>query len=268
MKYNLITKSLFRRRWILLFRSFFITGLLSSLYMSAIAQDESEDTYNSSKGVHFGFNAGAAYSKIININTIIISEPYFNKTDYRLWDNWKPRYPHVGAFIDYNVASWFYVSAELGYDDEGGNVRFHNSMDYNYAMDFNYQYINVIPMIGVRPLNWLYFAVGAQYGLNVAENQIYFKTLPGPGYEPAFGTDPEQQQQLRNVLKGKDEFGATAVLGFIVWNKFGIETRYHRGTKNVVEVEDNSYNFVPQQCLTYSVELLLTYRLPLHSNNK
>jgi hypothetical protein len=226
-----------------------------------------ETTFAQDGNIAFGLDAGTGKSKISNINTVILSEPYF--LNYHLYNNWKWGYPHAGAFVDVKLpVEPFFVFAEISYDAEAGSLYFTNSYQYNYTMNFNYQYINLTPMIGVDPEigtnSTLRVAAGIQYGLNATENQITFKSQSSPGYQPAFGTDLEQQQQLRNVLKGKDEFGLVGSIG-ATFKEFGLEARGHLGTKNVVDVEDNSYNFVPQHCITYAVELLVSYRLPLSS---
>ena len=54
---------------------------------------------------------------------------------------------------------------------------------------------------------------GPQIGINLSPENIVY-TSGGPGKLPAFGTDLQQQQQIRNVLKGKNNFGINFHLGY------------------------------------------------------
>lgn len=241
------------------------TFLFCSIYQVSKAQVD-----NTEEGKFFiGINAGATYSNISRLNTVILSEPYF--TGYRLWDSWTVRYPHIGGFVRYNLpGSGFFVHAELGFADQGGHLHFVNDKQLYYNMNFNYQYINAVPMVGYHFSNWFHAALGLQYGFNVTEDQLYYSSDYSPGYMGGFGTDGEQQQQLRNVLKGKNDFGFTASIGgaLPLIEGLGWEARGHLGTKNVLDVADNSYNFDrTQSCRTYTGEFMFTYQIPFPHHN-
>lgn len=80
-------------------------------------------------------------------------------------------------------------------------------------------------------------------GINVAPRDIVYNSW-GTGVLPAFGTDLEQQQQLRNVLLGKNNFGLAVDLGYTIGSLVKLGARYYWSATNAVETEANSYNFI------------------------
>src|ERR1700722_4802443 len=91
----------------------------------------------------FGFKTGANYSDISNLSTIILSEPYF--IDYNIKET--ARYGwHLGIFYEYRLESKkMAFQTEIMYSRQGGNVEFDNyQKDFNYKMQFAYQYINLV----------------------------------------------------------------------------------------------------------------------------
>lgn len=80
-------------------------------------------------------------------------------------------------------------------------------------------------------------------GINVAPRDIVYNSWE-TGVLPAFGTDLEQQQQLRNVLLGKNNFGLAVDLGYTIGSLVKLGARYYWSATNAVETEANSYNFI------------------------
>lgn len=62
--------------------------------------------------------------------------------------------------------------------------------------------------------------------------------------QPAFGTDLEQQQQLRNVLLGRNNFGLAVDVAYNIGTLIKVGARYYYSATNAVETEANSYNFI------------------------
>ena len=191
----------------------------------------------------FGFKAGANYSKVSNLSTIILSEPYF--LNYSIKETGRYGW-HLGIFYDYRLEnSRLGFQSEIMYSKQGGNVVFNNyEKDFNYKMEFAYQYMNIVGLAKWYPFESK-FSVGAGpfLGINVATRNIKY-TSWGKGRDPAFGTDLEQQQQLRNVLLGKNNFGLAVDLGFDVNSLVKIGGRYYWSSTNTVETQANSYNFI------------------------
>lgn len=193
----------------------------------------------------FGFKAGANYSNVSNLSTIILSEPYF--INYKIKETGRYGW-HLGIYYEYKLENnKLAFQSEIMYSRQGGNVVFNNyEKDFNYKMEFAYQYVNIVSMAKWFPFaNKLGLSLGAGpfLGINVAPRNIIY-TSWGKGKDPAFGTDLEQQQQLRNVLMGKNNFGLAVDLAYDIGNLIKVNARYYWSATNTVETEANSYNFI------------------------
>lgn len=201
-------------------------------------------------GVRISIKSGALYSGINNLETTILSEPYF--INYSLKD--KKKFGYTGGFgvnweLKNSIAS---LNLDILYAQQGSELLFNNmEKDFNYKMQFNYQYLNFPLMLKVYPfekvhdgLHGFNVGIGPQLGLNLTSGKIIY-TSGGPGKLPAFGSDLEQQQQLRNVLKGKNNFGVNFHLGYdFVGAGLNLAFQYHYGLTDIVKTEANAFNFI------------------------
>jgi hypothetical protein len=206
-------------------------------------------------GIRLHLIGGANYSYISNLQTTILSEPYF--TGYTL--NGKHRYGfNAGAGMTAELKrSIFAIGFDVLYSQQGSELDFQNTVeDFYYTMRFDYAFINLPLVVKCYPfekthdgLHGFNVGVGVQVGFNIAAENIKY-TSGGPGYQPAFGTDLQEQQQLRNVLKGKNNTGILLCLGYDIPN-IGIDfsARYHFGLSDVVETTPNGYNFIENKNL-------------------
>jgi len=242
---------------------FLFTYFILTFSASARAQNVGPST----GPLYVGLIGGANYSNISKVDKIIISEPYF--INYNL----KNEYVYGeegGVFFDYKLdADHWSLNGEVVYSAQGTTLSFSNSQDFNYTMKFNYQFVNIQPKIDYYILtsssttNYTSFHVGLglKFGYNTAPYNIVY-TSSGTGKLPAFGTDLEQQQQLRNVLYGENNLGFVVATGF-QFSSFEIELRAFRGLKNIVEVQPNSYNFIQQDNHNNTFEGVLKYYINL-----
>ena len=191
----------------------------------------------------FGLKTGGNYSSVSNLSTIILSEPYF--INYKIKETGRYGW-HLGIFYEYKLENnKLGFQSEIMYSRQGGNVVFNNyEKDFNYKMDFAYQYMNIVGLA-----KWFPFAgrvslgAGPFLGINVAPRNILY-TSWGAGKVASFGTDLEQQQQLRNVLMGKNNFGLAVDLAYDIGSLLKVGARYYWSSTNTVETEANSYNFI------------------------
>jgi hypothetical protein len=192
---------------------------------------------------HFGFKAGANYSKISNLSTIILSEPYF--INYSIKESGRFGW-HLGIFYEYNLEETpVAFQSEIQYSRQGGNVEFSNfEKDFHYKMEFAYQYINIVSVAKWFPWSGnVGLGAGPFLGINVATRNIRYKSW-GDGKLDAFGTDLQQQQQLQNVLRGKNNFGLAVDASWDITDNVKIGGRYYWSATNAVETQANSYNFI------------------------
>jgi hypothetical protein len=191
----------------------------------------------------FGFKTGGDYSKVSNLSTIILSEPYF--LNYSIKETGRYGW-NLGIFYDYRLEdARLGFQSEIMYSRQGGNVVFNNyEKDFNYKMEFAYQYINIVGLAKWFPFEKKFsLGAGPFLGINVATRNIKY-TSWGKGRDPAFGTDLEQQQQLRNVLLGKNNFGLAVDMEYEITQMVKVGGRYYWSGTNTVETQANSYNFI------------------------
>jgi hypothetical protein len=192
----------------------------------------------------FGGRAGANYSKISNLSTIILSEPYF--LNYTIKESSRIGW-HLGIFYEYKLEDErLGFDTEIMYSTQGGNVEFSNiEKDFNYKMEFGYQYINIVGLAKWFPYSGkVGLGAGPFFGINVATRNIKYKSW-GEGKQDAFGTDLQQEQQLRNVLRGKNNFGLALDATYDINEIIKIGGRWYWSATNAVETQSNSYNFIP-----------------------
>jgi len=191
----------------------------------------------------FGFKAGANYSQVSNLSTIILSEPYF--LNYSIKETSRIGW-HLGIYYDYRLENErLGFQSEIMFSTQGGNVEFNNyEKDFNYKMEFAYQYVNIVGLAKWFPWSGNFsLGAGPYLGINVATRNIKYKSW-GTGKEEAFGTDLQQQQQLRNVLRGKNNFGLALDAAYDISDMVKVGGRWYWSATNTVETQANSYNFI------------------------
>lgn len=213
---------------------------------------------NNESVLNYGMKAGLNRSFVSGLQTTILSEPYF--INYTL--EGKPKFGGAaGAFLNYRFKDALALQTDVMYSQQGSDLLFNNiQKDFHYKTQFNYQFVNISGQIKMYPLaltdvarnnqeSFLYgffVGVGPQWGLNVAPENIKY-TSGGAGRLESFGSDLQQQQQLRNVLKGRTNFGASLAMGYEMdRTNWGLvfEVRYFAGVSDVLETQANSYNFI------------------------
>lgn len=214
-------------------------------------------------GIRLSIKGGALYSEINDLETTILSEPFF--INYAL--NKEQKFGYTGGFgLNWELKnSILALNLDVLYALQSSDLVFENfEKDFNYRMQFKYQYLNFPLLIKVYPfekvhdgLHGLNVGVGSRFGLNLSPYNLIY-TSEGPGKLPAFGSDLEQQQQLRNVLKGQNNFGLSFHLGYEIVNAgLNFELEYHYGLTDVVRTEANAYNFIENKNTCNTIQFTL-----------
>jgi len=230
-------------------RKFFLAiCFLMTLGSTVSAQDDEG-------AITYGLKLGATYASISGLETTILSErdKFRNFTLEK-----KPRFGWAGGmFLNYRFHPIVALHAEVMYARQGSNLVFNNTVyrtdttHFNYKIQFRYQYLNVLGLMkfypwGNRENGWnrLSIGVGPQLGFNLASQNIIY-TSGGTGKDSLFGPDSQIQQQLRNVLKGKSDFGFLVGLGYEFQNiGLTIDARYQMAVTDAVETLANPYKFI------------------------
>ena len=71
----------------------------------------------------------------------------------------------------------------------------------------------------------------------------------------------QQEQQLKNVLRGKNNFGLVLDAAYDITNYLKVGARYYWSGTSVVETQANSYNFVPFKTTNTVWELSVAWSL-------
>ncbi|MGG9972494.1 hypothetical protein ACQ33O_11930 [Ferruginibacter sp. SUN002] len=256
-------------------------SILFLLQLPALSQGirNPEVAANESRySVNYGLRLGYVYkSKISGLGSTILSEPFF--FNYTMQE--VPKNGWAGsAYVSFRRLEALALHAEIGYAQQGAMLKYRTTeesgKDFYYDMDFNYQYININGMIKIYPLTAIkpkdenvfygfYVGGGPQVGLNVAPQNIVYKS-GGKDRLPAFGSDLEQQQQIRNVLKGKTNFGFNVVVGHEFRNSgLSLEARYFIGLTDVVETQPNSYNFIENKNVNKAFQFTLGWDFSIYN---
>ncbi len=218
-------------------------------------------------GVRISLKGGILNSTIKGLETTVLSEPFF--LNYTLSN--KKVTGFTGGFgINYEIKnSIASINLDVLYAQQGTELLFNNTeKNFNYRMQFNYSYINFPILLKLYPfeksqdgLHGINVGVGPQIGINLSPENIVY-TSGGPGKLPAFGTDLQQQQQIRNVLKGKNNFGINFHLGYDFRGRgFNVDLQYHYGLTDVVRTEANAYNFIENKNTNQVIRLCLSWEL-------
>lgn len=208
----------------------------------------------------FGLKSGGNYSQVSNLSTIILSEPYF--INYSISESGRFGW-HLGIFYEYKFEeSPLGFQSEIMYSRQGGNVDFSNyEKDFHYKMEFAYQYTNIVGLAKWYPGHRKFsFGAGPFLGINVATRNIKYESW-GTGKEEAFGTDLQQQQQLQNVLRGKNNFGLAVDAAFDLNYFLKLGARWYYSATNTVETQANSYNFITAKNNNTVMELSVAFGL-------
>jgi opacity protein-like surface antigen len=213
------------------------------------------------KNLMFGFKTGAAYSGISNTGAMIVSETYYS--GYSLTE--EDRFGALaGFFVNYKFeGSSMAIQPELSYVQMGGLLNYSDVNGLDYAIDFKYNYIRLNFLAKVYIVDGFHAFAGPGLALNVTPANIFYTS----NHEDLYGPDIQTQQQLRNVLKGKSDFGLCAGLGYEFKRGLTIEAAYTFGLSDVIETQVNSYKFVENDNRSHSVQLTIGYAFASDSRN-
>lgn len=264
--------------------------LLNGIAFTARAQETSE--------LHWGIKLGTNSTWIKGLETTILSEPYF--LSYNL--DARPVFPFqkfpdkaisnksidkktyfpliAGGYVNYRFDNVLGFEGGAYFSQQRSYLVFQNfEKDFNYKIDFNYSYINIPFVFNFYPagnkfdknLERLSIDLGLEAGLNVGSENIKYQSW-GLGVLPEFGTDLEQQQQLRNVLKGRSLLNFMGGLsyrfpGYKKGSRFSIGTHFVYSASDAVETQANSYDFTENRNNNYRVQFTLGFSFAKFDNN-
>ncbi|MDR2138495.1 MAG: PorT family protein [Tannerella sp.] len=204
----------------------------------------------------FGINAGATYGSVANVPEILVSEDYYSGfilSDKDLWG------AGAGIFVNYKYpGSCFAVQPEISYTQLNTRLNYSDVYDYLYDVNFKYSFVNIACLLKVYPVAGLNIGVGPQVGFNLTPNEILFSS----NGEAQFGPNAVQEQNLRTVLKGKNDFSIGLTLGYEFKFGLGIDARYYFGLSDLVETQVNGYKFIENSNRSHSLWINVCWAFP------
>ena len=106
----------------------------------------------------------------------------------------------------------------------------------------------------------LYLGTGPRLGFNLTPGGLYY-TSNG---EELYGPDIRIQQQMRDVLKGRDNFSFGVGMGYDFANGVSVGARYYHGISDVLTTEVNNFNFIENRNTGRIFQVSLGYSFPYH----
>lgn len=233
-----------------------MTLLLLGLSVQLFAQLPDDEYF-------FGFKAGGTYSNIDEIKTTLI-RPVHPEATYNTFI--VPRFgATAGMFFYYKFrgGSFLAIQPEIMFSMEGGDFKYDDVNGLEYQIQFRYEYLNITPQFKIYPLaeygdaiSGFHIGIAPQIGVNLASTNIFYTSNT-----EVIGQDLQIQQNLREVLKGKNNFSLGLSVGVEIGRLF-FEGRWNIGFTDVIETQANGYYFIENKNRSQSYLLTMAYAIP------
>ena len=148
--------------------------------------------------LRFGLTVGGVNTSISDLSKVLVSESYY--TGYTFKNN--PQWGFTGGvFVNYKFTeSVSAIYSELSYSPLTTVLHYSDINDFEYDFKVQYQFISIELWYRAYVFKGLYLGTGPRVGFNLTPGGLFY-TSNG---EDLFGPDIRIQQQMRDVLKGRD----------------------------------------------------------------
>jgi len=222
-----------------------ISVLLFLFILQSHAQINTPFTY----GVKFGVN----YTDIQEIPQTLIAETH--NDNYTLTPE-KTFGGMGGFFFNYKFNNTnMAVQTELSYSMEHAKILYDDINDFQYQINFKYNYAQIGTVLKFYPFAGLNFGIGPQVGLNVSSEDITYTS----NREDLYGPDLQTQQIYKDSLKGKTNLQGVLSLGYEFDFGLVVEARYLQGLSDTIETFPNSHRFLENKNLSFGFQLSVGY---------
>lgn len=217
--------------------------------------------FDDEKRLCFGIKAGASYSSIGNIHSMIISENYFRNYDFD--ENFTIN-PSASLFINYKLEETVVaLEGGISYYQIGSKSKYSDINGFNYDLKFQYDYIGLEAYVRTYYYKGFNAGAGLRVGFNINPKNIKY-TSNG---EDTYGPDIKVEQGMRQVLKGKNNIAPGIILGYESPKGWLIDLSYHYGLNDVIETQVNSFNFIENTNNTHSIQLTVGWLFSFNGSN-
>lgn len=205
---------------------------------------------------YYGFHAGATYSSLSEIQTTLI-RPIFPTETYSTKSI--PTYGFTaGASIYYRFKkSKFAIQPEIAYADLGGQFYYEDIEEFNYTLNFRYNYLSIFPKIKYYLVGGLNITVAPQLNLIINKSRLTYVSN-----QPDLGPDLQVQQSLRQVLKGNSIASFSVGIGYDLPMGLYTHFSYILGISDSMETLANGFYFIENHNRVSAYKLTLGYHIP------
>jgi hypothetical protein len=230
--------------------------LLLAVFSVIHSQAQHGQSAGTIKSLIFGIKAGAAYTNISDLSKVIVSESYY--TGYTFEE--KPGFNFTGGvFINYKFeGSISALYTEVSYSRLSQTLKYSDVNDFNYDLTLRYDYINLDFCYKAYVFRGMHLGIGPRAGFILTPGGLYY-TSNG---EDQFGPDLRIQQQLRDVLRGRNTFSLGVIAGYEFPFGLSIDARFYYGLSDVMKTEINNFNFIETHNSSRVVQITLGYAIP------
>ncbi len=227
----------------------FSIGLLSS---ETYAQLEETEFY-------YGFHAGATYSRLSDIQTTLI-RPIFPAETFKTKSIRTVGFT-AGTSVFYRFKkSKFAIQPEIHYADLGGRFYYEDVEDFNYSIDFNYNYLSILPKIKYYLAAGIHLSVAPELNLIINKSRLTYVSN-----QPTLGPDLQIQQSLRQVLKGNSIASLSAGIGYDMPMGLNLHFSYILGITDSMETLANGFYFIENVNRLSAYKLTIGYHIPFYN---
>ncbi|MFK8056173.1 MAG: porin family protein [Saprospiraceae bacterium] len=204
----------------------------------------------------YGLRAGATYSQIDGISTSLIRPIYPEETYTTALESTVGFTAGAFVYMRFNKSK-FAIQPEIGYADMGGRFLYSDINDFEYNIDFRYNYLRLVPAIKFYPAAGLNITVGSSVGFILNAERLDYTSN-----KPELGPDLQIQQSLRQALKGRGNVGLVLGAGYELPMGLGLDVRYIYGFADVIETQANGFYFIESKNANTTIEATLSYAFP------
>jgi hypothetical protein len=230
----------------------FFLILLATIRIEAQSGRNSSDT----KFLQVGFKAGAINTSISDLANVLVNESNYTNytfTNSKIWGF------TGGIFLNYkfeeSISALYF---EVSYSRLGNQLHYSDIKDLNYDFVTKYDNLNLDIWYKAYVYKGAYLGVGPRIGFNLTPGGLYY-TSNG---EQMFGPDIRIQQQLRDVLKGRNNFCLGVGAGYEFSFGLALDARFYFGLNDVMETEVNNFNFIENKNMSQGIQVTLGYAIP------
>jgi len=211
---------------------------------------------DNTSGLQFGFKAGAVYTNISDLSKVLVSESYY--TDYT-FENFNELGFTGGIYLNYKFEqSISAIYSELSYSRLGNKLHYSDITDFSYDFIIKYNFLNLDLWYKAYIYKGLHLGAGIRIGFNLTPGGLYY-TSNG---EDLYGPDIRIQQQMRDVLKGRNNFCLGVSAGYEFTFGLSIDARFYYGISDVMVTEVNNFSFIENNNTSQIIQITLGYAIP------